>query len=356
MSKLLNPRQASLGRSRSAAARIVFLADTHLGFDMPVRPRVTRRRRGPDFFENYQRVLAAAAAPPAHLVVHGGDLLFRRRVPAALVQRAMLPLKRLADSGVPVYLVPGNHERSEIPFGMLAIHPNIHIFDRPRTFVAAGNGLRIALGGFPYCRDGVRARFRELVEVTGVLATQADVRLLCVHQCFEGATVGPHHYTFRHAPDVVRMEDVPPTVAAVLAGHIHRHQVLTADQEGRPAAVPVLYPGSIERTSFAEKDEPKGYLVLDVEPGNGAGGVLAHWEFRALPTRPMVVCELRAGKVGATDLEMAVRDAIMRAPIDAILRLRVSGDPGARDRAVLATAQLRRVAPPTMNVEVRVVA
>jgi DNA repair exonuclease SbcCD nuclease subunit len=30
--------------------KVLLLADTHLGFDLPSRPRSERRRRGPDFF------------------------------------------------------------------------------------------------------------------------------------------------------------------------------------------------------------------------------------------------------------------------------------------------------------------
>ena len=52
---------------------------------------------------------------------------------------------------------------------------------------------------------------------------------------------------------------------AVLSGHIHRFQVLTKDLWGRPIKIPILYPGSIERTSFAEKDEPKGYLKVELK-------------------------------------------------------------------------------------------
>ncbi|MGD9302415.1 MAG: hypothetical protein PVI13_12635 [Desulfobacterales bacterium] len=40
--------------------RILFLADTHLGYDFPFRPRIERRRRGPDFFANYERALQPA--------------------------------------------------------------------------------------------------------------------------------------------------------------------------------------------------------------------------------------------------------------------------------------------------------
>ncbi len=46
--------------------RILFVSDTHLGFDLPRKPRVKRRRRGPDFFENFERALEPARRSVAH--------------------------------------------------------------------------------------------------------------------------------------------------------------------------------------------------------------------------------------------------------------------------------------------------
>jgi hypothetical protein len=53
--------------------RILFLADTHLGIDLPRRPRIERRRRGHDFFANYERALQAARDLAVDAVVHGDD-------------------------------------------------------------------------------------------------------------------------------------------------------------------------------------------------------------------------------------------------------------------------------------------
>ncbi len=58
---------------------------------------------------------------------------------------------------------------------------------------------------------------------------------------------------FRTAADVIRHKDMPEKIDAVLSGHIHRHQVLIRDLENRTLRTPVLYSGSIERTSFAER-------------------------------------------------------------------------------------------------------
>ncbi|MHB8873487.1 MAG: metallophosphoesterase family protein [Myxococcaceae bacterium] len=333
----------------SRPARILFLADTHLGIDLPSRPRVERRRRGEDFFANFEAALSPALRGEVDLVVHGGDVLFRSRVPPQLVSRAFAPLLKVADAGVPVLVVPGNHERSAIPYSLLAAHARVHLFDRPRTYLLEAGGLRLALGGFPFERGPVRQRFRSLVHASGLLEAPADVRLLCVHQAVEGATVGPAGFTFRGGDDVVAARELPPGVAAVLSGHIHRHQALTCDLAGRPLAAPVLYPGSIERTSFAEKDEEKGYLVLEVDGAGVDGGKLGSWTFHRLPARPMSQVELEVDSLGAAELAVRLRALLSTLDPDGVVRLKVLGQLRPDAAPVLAASSLRELAPPTMN-------
>ena len=261
--------------------RLLLLADTHLGFDRPRRPRVKRHRWGDDFFRSFERALRPAMEGQVDAVVHGGDLLFRSKVPADLVLEAMTPLFRVADRGVPVVLVPGNHERSKIPFPLLARHRGVHIFDRPRTFHLTLGGVATALGGFPYRGRMDGGGFEALVAETGLRDSGAEVRVLCLHQLIEGARVGVRDFTFRRAPDVIPARALPGDVAAVLSGHIHRGQLLSRDLFGRRLVAPVIYPGSTERTSLDERLERKGYVRLELAPG-GAGGRLVDARFEIL--------------------------------------------------------------------------
>jgi DNA repair protein SbcD/Mre11 len=332
----------------TAPTRILLLADTHIGFDLPVRPRTPRRRRGLDFLANYAEALAPALAGAVDVVVHGGDVFDRADVTPEVAWRALEPLSRIADMGVPVLVVPGNHERSRLPHERFAAHPHVHIFDVPRTVVLRVRGSDIAFAGFPSERR-VRERFAGLLERTGWREADATVRLLCMHQCAEGATVGPGNFMFRDADDVVRVSDVPREFAAVLSGHIHRHQALTRDLHGHALATPVLYPGSIERASAAEAGEPKGFMLVNVAP---AAGVPVQWEFRALATRPMVVREVSVAGLDDTAADTTLRAVIESAPADAVLRIRVRGDDSHLSARTLSAARLRALAPATMNVEV----
>ncbi len=224
-----------------------------------------------------------------------------------------------------------------MPYPLLALDDGLHVFDRPRSVVLEARGVRAAFIGFPYAWE-VRRRFREILATAKRDAPPADVRVLCLHQCIEGATCGPGNFTFRSGADVIRAADLPPDVAVTLSGHIHRHQVL------RPAGrAPVIYAGSVERTSFAEAPETKGFIVLHLTR-SGLGG----FEFRPLPARPMVSRTLSFGDVDEVEAHARVRAAIDSTPSDAVVQLRVAGAmPG------MLTAEALRAMAGARNVTLR---
>ena len=338
-----------------AIMTILFLADTHLGFDMTQRPRVERRRRGQDFFENFERALEPALNKEVDCVIHGGDLLYRSKVPAGLVAKAFDPLIEIASSGIPVYIVPGNHERSMIPYKFFTLNNNIHIFDFPKTFNLTNNKGSLKISGFPYVRGTIRKDFPKVLEQTGWSDQQGDAHILCFHQCVEGATVGPVNYTFKYNDNVLRSADIPKGFAAILSGHIHRFQVLEKDLKGRRIAAPIFYPGSTERTSLAERNEAKGYLILDIEIGENKLGILKNWKFIKLLTRPMVVIEKNINGMTDKGFRIWLKDKVDSLPGDSIVKLKVKGTVSENLLKILRVSFLRTITPLTMNIEVVII-
>jgi DNA repair exonuclease SbcCD nuclease subunit len=264
---------------------------------------------------------------------------------------AFEPLKQVADHGIPVYLVPGNHERSAIPHGSLAEHPEIHIFDRPRSYLFRKDGFTLALAGFPFVRHGIRREFLRHLDRTGRCQTKTDAQILCIHQAIDGASVGPAGYVFRQTSDVIDAADIPADFSAVLSGHIHRFQVLTRDLQGKAFPAPVFYPGAVERTSFAEKNEKKGFLTLEFITDGPKAGRLTRWRFHELPTRPMVQLNLHPGDMRTAQLRSWLERSICELPQDSIVKLKIHGRISREAREVLHAASLRSIAPLTMNIE-----
>jgi DNA repair exonuclease SbcCD nuclease subunit len=320
--------------------KVLFLSDTHLGFDWPMHERVERRRRGPDFVANMQRALAAAIDERVDLVVHGGDLFHRSRPPAAVVDCAANMLLAVANAGIPVVVVPGNHERSSLPPSLFWYHTHLHVLDRPRQLTLQAGGLRVAVSGFPHTRQ-VRRAWQQLQQ--GLPPDpRADVNLMVFHEATEGATVGPADFTFRFGDDVIARAALPNGFDAFLSGHIHRHQQLTA-----PSGAPVIYPGSIERTSIAEHREHKGYVRIDF-----ASSQAPSVRFVPLPARPM--CALVLPALSRAGFGRALADALAPMAPDAVVQLHV--DAGASSALEGYAELVRAVAPNTMTIELRLIA
>jgi DNA repair exonuclease SbcCD nuclease subunit len=269
-----------------------------------------------------------------------------------LVLEALEPLRAIAECGTPVLIVPGNHERSAMPFGLLWSVPGVHVFDRPRTFRFSIRGTRVVLAGFPHSRAVMDQAFPKLVAQTGWDGYTGDIRLLCMHQVVQGAVVGAHHFTFRRGSQVVPGCRIPRAFGAVLAGHIHRHQVLTRDLTGKQLGCPVLYPGSTERTSFAERDEQKGYLMLELAGTHDGRGALRRCAFRQLPARPMATVPLAVGGRSGRQVKRRIAEILARMDAHSIVQLKVMGQVTEDALPVLRAASVRACAPASMNIEV----
>ena len=316
--------------------KLFFFSDTHLGFDFPLRPRLNIRRRGEDFFRNTENILKQAVAENADLIIHGGDLFFRSKIPAPIIDRVYELLFRYAEFGIPIIIVPGNHERSVLPQSILLHHPNLYVFSEPNTFTLQIKGQTVNISGFPNIRHNSRNLFPE---VQKQFIPQKDcLNLLLMHQAIDGCRVVG--YTFRDKPDVIAAKDIDQDFQLVLSGHIHRRQIIKNGQQI------IIYPGSVERTSFQEMLEPKGFYII--EYSERVPFILPKIRFCELPSRPMIDLYID-GWISDVDWEAKLRIILGKLPQDAIVRLksRIMLSDGLKTR--LKAETLRSIFPEEMN-------
>jgi len=332
------------------ALNVLFLSDTHLGFDLPLKPRVKRRRRGIDFFRNYEQALQPAFSKEVDIVIHGGDLFYRSRIPNILISMAFESLIKIADSGIPIILVAGNHERSFIQQSIFDKHENIHVFNELKSFYFNIKNTFVQISGFPCVRKNIREEFKNILhQFDYKYKNSSHIHLFCMHQAVEGAKVGVQNYTFRSNHDTIRAEDIPDIFAAVLSGHIHRYQVLTYGSDGNKLKSPVYYPGSIERTSFAEKNETKGYLIMECVPTE-TGGKIKKFKFAELPSRPMEEIVIEAENQSKKDIINKIIKNVSELDINSIVRLKVNKSGNSDNFELPKIDEIRKVLPATINI------
>ena len=320
--------------------RVLHFGDLHIGMEnygrLDARTGVSGRVL--DFMQRFDDLIDYGLDREVDLVVFSGDA-FKTRDPNPTYQRAFARrVKRLADAGVPVVLLVGNHDipamsqkASSIDiFHTLAV-PNVIVGRREEVHRIETRHGPVQVVTVPY---PVRSRLLSHAEYRGLSMSDLDKALqqvvtnniealkseldpeiptvLTGHFSASGAVWGSERGVMLGRDVVVPKSAIAdPSVDYVALGHIHKHQNLT---EGEPGAPPVVYAGSLERIDFGEEAQPKGFCWVELARADTT------WEFVKGDARPFVT--IRADVRRGDDPTQTILDAIARHDItDAVVRL-----------------------------------
>ncbi len=337
--------------------RLLHFADLHVGTENYGRldPATGVNGRVLDFLHRLDELIDYGLEREVDLVIFAGDA-FKARNPTPTYQRAFARrVKRLADAGVPVVLVVGNHD---LPT-MVQRASSVDIFrtlDVPNVVVGRAEDVHrietrhgpVQVATVPYpVRQRLLAHeeyrglsieqldeaLRDIVtDLVGALAARLDPDIpavLTAHLSVSGATFGSERSVMIGRDAVVLKSALAdPAWDYVALGHIHKHQSL--NDEGYP---PVVYAGSLERIDFGEEGQPKGFCWVQLARGDTT------WEFVEVDARPFVT--VRADVREALNPLMALQQAVAAhnlhdAVVRLILRMRADQEPLVRDRDVRA--------------------
>ncbi len=261
----------------SVSLRVLHTSDWHLG----------RALHEESLLEDQawvlERLVLAARDERPDVVVVAGDVYDRAVPPAEAVALLDEVLTRLADLGVPVVVIAGNHDSGErLSFGarLLAgrgVHLRGALLNAHEPIEVPGKGLLYAL---PFVDpdvvrgllgdDGVRGHAAATERVVARLRADAAARdlptVLVAHAFVQGAAQTPDS----ERPIIVGTAGSVPaeTVGGfdyVALGHLHAPQALS---DG------VRYSGSLLKYSFAEATHEKGAVLVEVERGRAVARTL----------------------------------------------------------------------------------
>ncbi|HSJ58044.1 MAG TPA: exonuclease SbcCD subunit D [Anaerolineae bacterium] len=294
--------------------RILHMADVHIGVENygQIDAETGLNGRVMDFLRRLSEVVDYAIEHEVDLVLFAGDA-YKNRDPNSTYRREFARrIKKIADAGIPVVLLVGNHDlpsqerrASSIEIFHTLQVANVVVGRRDqlhRLRTRRGEMIQVATVPYPVrqrllaheeYKDRTIAelddRVQQIVtENIQALAAQVDPELPAVlmgHFSVSEAKFGSERSVML-GRDVVVLKSVvvDPVWDYVALGHIHCHQDL--NKGGHP---PVVYCGSLERIDFGEEKEPKGFVTATVRRGH------TEWEFRRVDARPFVTirCDVR---------------------------------------------------------------
>ena len=118
------------------------------------------------------------------------------------------------------------------------------------------------------------------------------------------------------------------------------------DQQPLPA--PVIYSGSIERTSFAERNEDKYFVIMRIY--SNLEKPIPVFKYYRLPTRPMVNVDIPIQLKHQDALKELIQVKLAPLDPDSIVKIRLTGQNTEGVERSLSASFLRAITPPTMNI------
>jgi exonuclease SbcD len=322
-----------------ASIRVLHFADLHIGMENygHLDAATGINGRVMDFLRRLTEVVDHALENEVDLVIFSGDA-YKSRDPNSTYRREFgRRIKRLADGGIPVVLVVGNHDLPAVTKRASSIEvfrtldvPNVVLADREvlhRLTTRKGDIIQVATVPYPLRQQLlVHEDYRKktiaeldalvqdlLAENIEALSREVDPSLpaiLAGHFSVSEAKQGSEQSVML-GRDVIVLKSVllNPAWDYVALGHIHRHQDLNSGRQP-----PIVYSGSLERIDFGEEEEPKGFVVADVSRGH------TEWAFHPVAARRFVT--VRADVRNETEPITAVLSAISKEDVtDAVVRL-----------------------------------
>jgi len=331
------------------------ITDTHFGVHYAVRPKnLLRRRYGDLFFQKTEQILKKIIKTNnIDFILHAGDFFNRSKPVSEVVNRAIQMFSTPLQKGIKTFIIPGNHERSFLPVGLFKLHTNLHVFDRPSTQLMEKNEIKVKITGIPYIRRNARTRFlKQINSINQNDMNESNYSILLAHQIIEGARL--ENYTFLKGPNVIKFNVLDKKYNYIALGHVHRFQWMyqginkiisinnqfTAfqsvnnrtwnfDQDQQLQLGPiVVYAGSLERVSFAEMNEPKGFILGELSSikGNVEGKFrfINHYgiEMRNFSWDPNILKQEKFEELIRKEFEFLIQKNPQK-PINGIFRIKI---------------------------------
>jgi len=281
--------------------KILHFADLHLGVESygRINPETGLSTRLEDFLNALDQVVNYALENKVDLALFCGDA-YKSREPTQTQQREFAKrINRLATSGIPVFLLIGNHDlpnaigratTTEI-FDTLAVK-NVYVSNRPDIYRIPTNSGIVQIVSLPWLRrSGLLSReetknltFEQINQrlqqiLTNIITTsipKLDPELpaiLAAHVWVSGAKVGSESSMTIGQEHVLLVSNIAhPAFDYIALGHIHKHQVLLDSP-------PVVYSGSLERLDFSEEEDNKGFYLVEIKEDKETGKRQVSFDF-----------------------------------------------------------------------------
>lgn len=234
--------------------RVTFIHAADLHLDSPMSglkhlPPSIFKKLQESTFEAFAKIVDSAIFHNVDFIILAGDLFDGEDRSIRAQTRFRKEMERLAECGIAVYAVHGNHDHMDGRWAHLPLPENVHIFSHEVEVAKhiAENGTSVHLYGFSYPKRHVAERMIDQYS----RENGADLHIGILHGSFEGSSDHAQYAPFRINDLLEKDFDY------WALGHIHKREILITQP-------PVIYPGNIQGRNRKETG-PKGCYLVELD-------------------------------------------------------------------------------------------
>lgn len=349
--------------------KIIHFADLHLGIESYgiLNPQTGLSARLEDFLSTFDRLVEYAISEGIELVLFCGDA-YQRKDPSQTYQREFARrLVKLTRAGIPVVLVPGNHDyhpsqnraTSVEIFSVLTatetgdrsqdsgLQTQIYTSRTPRLFnipIRSGNIQVLSVPWLwrssflakvadapwreeyrPLSQEALNQEMSRIVtdminQESQKISPSSGPAILAAHLWITGSTIGSEQrYIVERDYSLLPGSLALPAFDYVALGHIHGRQSLALDP-------PIAYSGSLERIDFSDEGVPKGFYLVEIDQSKPRMNRETKYQFIELPARNFITLNISIKAEDSNPAATLMQELLtFREKVkDSIVRLQIS--------------------------------
>jgi len=277
----------------------------HLDRNFQIANLARRERRRQDVEDNFRQIVDYVLQNKPDLFLLAGDIFDRVNPGNAAREMLVRKIREVSEAGVKVYAIGGNHDVPKLRVGPSSLAIDVleaaglgRVFsqsDRFQSNTFKVNAETVTVAG--------RSFFAEREETNPFegqkISLEGRYNLVLLHGSFQGMNVAPSDKAFiRQNPFYA--ENVPAEVDYLALGHYHNAFDRLRDRTS------IVNPGSIERLSWAEQNDPKGFVWAEI---SHEGVNLERIELPVRPMKPLDIFLQRTESEDLTDLVLSRLEA-----------------------------------------------
>ena len=257
---------------------ILHVSDTHLGYAAYRKANKEGiNQRELDVYDSFKKFVDYAIKDQPDLIIHAGDLFDSVRPNNRAITFTLKQFVKLSENNIPVIIISGNHEHPKLKetghiFSIFDHIKNIYPVykEKYEKIDLAINGKEISIHAIP--QNNSKKDFeKELKKLKP--NKNSDFNIFISH----GSVTGVQEFTMNEFNELI----IPARVLSrdfdyIALGHFHKYSKLAEN---------AFYSGSIERLTFTEANEKKGFIRIDLSKNN------LKTEFVEIETREMIDSE-----------------------------------------------------------------